>query len=78
MRVGVCSVGAELLSGEIADGNAGWLLGAIVETGAAASGVIVIGDGRAEILEALRWLAARSDVIVVGGGLGPTADDLTR
>lgn len=78
MRVGVCSVGAELLSGEIADGNAGWLLGAIVETGAEASGVIVVGDGRSEILEAVRWLAARSDVIVVGGGLGPTADDLTR
>jgi nicotinamide-nucleotide amidase len=78
MRVGVCSVGAELLSGEIADGNAAWLLGAIVETGAEASGVIVIGDGRTEILQALRWLAERSDVLVVGGGLGPTADDLTR
>lgn len=78
VRVGVCSVGAELLSGEIADGNAAWLLGAVVETGAEASGVVMVGDDRSEILEALRWLAARSDVLVIGGGLGPTADDLTR
>jgi nicotinamide-nucleotide amidase len=78
MRVGVCSVGAELLSGEIADGNAAWLLKAIVETGATASGVLVVGDDRREILNALRWLADRSDVLVVGGGLGPTSDDLTR
>lgn len=78
LRVGVCSVGAELLSGEIVDGNASWLLGAIVETGAVASGVVMVGDDREEILAALRWLTERSDVLVVGGGLGPTADDLTR
>lgn len=78
LRVGVCSVGAELLSGEIADGNASWLLGAVVETGATTSGVVMVGDDRDEILAALRWLTDRSDVLVVGGGLGPTADDLTR
>ena len=37
----------------------------------------MVGDVREEILEALRTLSARADVVLVSGGLGPTADDLT-
>ncbi|MGH3475452.1 MAG: molybdopterin-binding protein [Nocardioidaceae bacterium] len=78
MRVAICSIGAELLSGEIADSNATWMARRIAETGCPTAAVLAVGDDRAEIVRALEWLAGRADVIVVGGGLGPTSDDLTR
>jgi len=37
----------------------------------------VVGDERGELVGALREAAARAQVLVVSGGLGPTADDLT-
>lgn len=78
VRVGVCSVGAELLSGQIMDSNAPWLFERVEETGAAAAVAVVVDDDRAAIVETLRWIAAQVDVIVISGGLGPTSDDLTR
>jgi nicotinamide-nucleotide amidase len=78
VRVAICSVGAELLSGEIADSNAKWMARRITETGCTTAALLAVGDDRAEIIRALEWLADRADVIVVGGGLGPTSDDLTR
>ncbi|HYJ70055.1 MAG TPA: molybdopterin-binding protein [Nocardioidaceae bacterium] len=78
MRVAICSVGAELVSGEIADTNASWLARRVLETGCRMIAILAVGDDRREIVQALEWLAERADVIVVGGGLGPTSDDLTR
>jgi nicotinamide-nucleotide amidase len=78
VRVAICSVGSELLSGEIADTNASWLVRRVVEAGCRTTAIVAVGDDRAEIVQGLEWLAERADVIVVGGGLGPTSDDLTR
>lgn len=78
MRVGICSVGSELLSGEIADTNAAWLAQRALESGCEVAAELVVGDDRALLREAFAWLAAHADTLVVGGGLGPTADDLTR
>lgn len=78
LRVGVCSVGDELLTGAVADSNTTWLLQRVEECGAAGSFALMVGDDRSRIVEALRWLAERVDVLVVSGGLGPTSDDLTR
>ncbi len=78
MRVGICSVGSELLSGDVPDTNAAWLAQRVLESGCALSFTVIVGDDREAIVDALRWLAGRSDVIIVGGGLGPTTDDLTR
>jgi nicotinamide-nucleotide amidase len=78
VRVAVCSVGAELLTGEIADTNAVWTAGRVLETGCRMTAFLAVGDDRDEIVQGLEWLADRADVILVGGGLGPTSDDLTR
>lgn len=78
MKVGICSVGAELVSGEVADTNATWLARRVHEIGVHVSAVLVVGDDEREVLDGLAWLARRADVLVIGGGLGPTADDLTR
>lgn len=78
LRLGICSVGSELVSGEIADGNAVWLAQRAGEAGWTVSRIIAVGDDRDEIVATIGWLRERSDLVVVGGGLGPTSDDLTR
>lgn len=78
VRVGICSVGAELLSGQIVDSNSPWLFERVGETGASVAVAVVVDDDRDAIVGTLRWIATQADVIVISGGLGPTSDDLTR
>ncbi|MFO7545397.1 MAG: CinA family nicotinamide mononucleotide deamidase-related protein [Trueperaceae bacterium] len=74
----IVSVGTELLLGEVIDTN-----GARLAADLAARGVDVyrsqrVGDNLERIREAIENAVGRSDLVVVGGGLGPTDDDLTR
>ena len=39
---------------------------------------LAVGDGREDILKALDQESAEADVILITGGLGPTADDITK
>lgn len=78
MRVGICSVGTELLTGDQVDSNAAWVAGRLREVGATAVLTMAVRDDLDEMVDALRLLLDRCDGVVVGGGLGPTPDDLTR
>lgn len=78
MRVAICSVGSELLSGDVVDTNAPWLARRVLESGCTMAATMIVGDDRDRMVGALRWLADDADAIVVGGGLGPTTDDVTR
>jgi nicotinamide-nucleotide amidase len=78
VKAAVCSVGTELLVGDVADTNAAWLSRRLTEVGAEVAWHLAVGDEHGRIVAALRWLVERADVVVVGGGLGPTPDDLTR
>lgn len=78
MRVGICSVGTELLTGDQVDSNATWLSARLQELGATPVLHLAVRDDLDEMVDALRTLLERCDAVVVGGGLGPTPDDLTR
>ena len=78
MRAEVVGVGTELLLGQIANTNAQWISERLAEIGVDVLFHDVVGDNRGRIVEVLRLAAARSDVVVVTGGLGPTQDDITR
>lgn len=78
MRVGICSVGTELLTGDQVDSNATWLSARLQELGATPVLHVAVRDDLDEMVDALRTLLDRCDAVVVGGGLGPTPDDLTR
>lgn len=78
MRIGVCSVGTELVEGDQVDSNAAWVSQRLRELGAEPVLHVAVPDDRDAIVEALQWLIEHCDGIVVGGGLGPTPDDLTR
>jgi nicotinamide-nucleotide amidase len=77
MRISTLSVGDELLCGEITDTNAGTIAEAFLDHGLRVQRHMSVGDSEPDIIEALLELARNSDAIIVTGGLGPTADDLT-
>jgi nicotinamide-nucleotide amidase len=78
VRVAICSVGSELVSGDVPDTNAVWLARRLRDSGCRVVAQLLVGDDHDTLVGALEWLATRADVLVVGGGLGPTADDVTR
>jgi nicotinamide-nucleotide amidase len=77
MRVEVLCTGDELLTGLTVDTNSPYFMERLLPHGEQVVRTTVVGDVREEILEALHVTSARADVVLVSGGLGPTADDLT-
>jgi nicotinamide-nucleotide amidase len=77
MKAEVLTIGDELLRGEVVDTNQPFLsdrlLSLDVETHYHAS----VRDVPADMIDAFRRAAERSDLVLVSGGLGPTRDDLT-
>ncbi len=71
-------VGTELLLGQIANTNARWISERLAELGIDVLHHQAVGDNHARVVEAIALAAARADVVIVTGGLGPTQDDLTR
>ena len=77
-RVALLSTGEELVRGAIADTNAPWIARTLKRLGALVVEARQVGDGRAAIAAAALELSRRCDLLVVTGGIGPTADDRTR
>jgi nicotinamide-nucleotide amidase len=78
MRIEVLAVGTELLLGQIADTNSAWLGEHLATNGIDSHFHQAVGDNHDRIVLALRTALARSDGVIVCGGLGPTQDDITR
>ena len=78
MRVEIVAVGTELLLGQIADTNSAWLGDHLAAAGVASHFHQAVGDNHDRIVLALRTALARSDAVIMCGGLGPTHDDITR
>lgn len=77
-RAAVLSVGDELLLGDLTDTNATWVSGRLRDRGVAVVHHLAVGDDVDAIVAALRWLVVRCELVIIGGGLGPTVDDRTR
>jgi nicotinamide-nucleotide amidase len=78
MNAEIISIGTEILRGEITDTNASWLASQLPLLGVQLHWVTQVGDHPVRLAEAFRRSWDRSDLILATGGLGPTADDLTR
>lgn len=70
--------GNEVLVGDTTDTNGPFLARELEDRGFLIDGITMLGDDRPRIVEALRRMAARVQVVVMTGGLGPTEDDHTR
>jgi nicotinamide-nucleotide amidase len=78
MKVEIITVGDELLWGQRADDNAAFLSRRLLQLGLPPRWQTTVGDDPGSIGEGLLTAAARADMILITGGLGPTDDDRTR
>ncbi len=74
----IVGVGTELTSGLTVDTNSPYISRRLAELGIVTLGHEIVDDHVGRIGEAISRAAERADVVIVTGGLGPTADDLTR
>ena len=78
MNAIILSIGDELVLGQTLDTNSAWLAAELATLGCGVRRHVTVADDRNEIAKAIRRAAEECDVLLVSGGLGPTADDLTR
>ena len=71
------SIGDELLIGQVINTNAAWLGEHLSDAGFQLDSVLTIGDSEKAILDAFN-ACMDADLVLVTGGLGPTADDITK
>src|SRR3712207_8833962 len=74
----IVTIGTEILLGDLVDTNTAWLSERLAALGVGIYRHTTVGDNRARIVAALREAAARADLVITTGGLGPTSDDLTN
>lgn len=74
----IIAIGDELLIGQTINTNAAWLGEQLNAIGIRVHRSVVISDNRLEIRAALDEASARSNIVIMTGGLGPTKDDITK
>lgn len=74
----IVAVGTELLMGQMLNTDAQYIARRLSELGVTLHRQVVVGDNPARIREAIHTAIGRADVVITTGGLGPTADDITK
>ncbi len=74
----VLATGTELLSGDIVDTNSARIARALQSLSIPLVQITVVGDDLPRMVAAIRAAMARSEILIISGGLGPTVDDVTR
>ena len=78
MTAEIISVGTELLLGNILNTNAQYLSQELAALGITVQRESTIGDNHGRLADFVNEAKQRCDLLVFTGGLGPTADDLTK
>ena len=78
IQASICTIGDEILIGQVVDTNSSRLAVALEEAGIRVTRMLSIGDDRDEILKNLRHELTVNDIVITTGGLGPTKDDITK
>ena len=74
----ICTIGDEILIGQIVDTNSSMISRRLNELGIRVTRMVSIGDDHTRIVENLRHELSLNPVVIVTGGLGPTKDDITK
>jgi nicotinamide-nucleotide amidase len=78
VNAAIITIGDELLIGQTIDTNSAFIAQQLNKIGIWVKRRIAIGDVKEEILKSLKEQSEDCDVIIITGGLGPTADDITK
>ena len=74
----IITIGDELLIGQTIDTNSAWMAQELNKIGVWVKRRVAVGDSREEIWQSLDEELKQSDIVLLTGGLGPTADDITK
>lgn len=74
----ICTIGDEILIGQIVDTNSSRISGALEEIGVRVTRMLSFGDEHEEIVSNLTNELKHNDIVITTGGLGPTKDDITK
>ena len=74
----ICTVGDEILIGQIVDTNSSAIAIELNNIGIKVCRMISISDDGTDIKQSIKSLLHNFDIVIVTGGLGPTKDDITK
>ena len=74
----ICTIGDEILIGQIVDTNSSHIARELNMLGIQVKYMTSIGDDRARIIQEIGNCLNNTDIVIVTGGLGPTKDDITK
>lgn len=77
-KASICTIGDEILIGQVVDTNSSHIAQALEAEGIKVSRMVSIGDSHDTIIQVLDNELQSNDVVIVTGGLGPTKDDITK
>lgn len=78
INASIITIGDELLIGQTIDTNSAWMAQELNKLGIWVRRRVAVGDVRDEIIHALDEESSQAQIILITGGLGPTADDITK
>lgn len=78
IQASIITIGDELLIGQVIDTNSAWMAQELNRSGIRVVRRVAVGDVWDEIWAALDEEQEQADIILITGGLGPTADDITK
>ena len=74
----ICTIGDEILIGQVVDTNSAGIAKELGKAGIMVREMVSVGDEHQAICDTLNSALAKSDIVIVTGGLGPTKDDVTK
>ncbi|MBX9733515.1 MAG: competence/damage-inducible protein A [Chitinophagaceae bacterium] len=74
----IITIGDELLIGQVIDTNSAWLAQELNKIGIIVKHRVAVGDIWDDIWQALDEESKQASIVLITGGLGPTADDITK
>jgi len=78
IKASIITIGDELLIGQVIDTNSAWIAQQLNTIGIPVIRRVAVGDQWNDIWSALDEESKKADIIFITGGLGPTADDITK
>ncbi len=78
IQASIITIGDELLIGQVTDTNSSWMAQELNKAGIRVCRRVAVGDVWDEIWQALDEESKHAGIILITGGLGPTADDITK
>jgi nicotinamide-nucleotide amidase len=78
INASIITIGDELLIGQVVDTNSAFIAQEMNKAGFIVSRRVAVGDSYEAIKTALSEEKKYADIILITGGLGPTADDITK